>query len=49
MFYERTAISKKPEQTIQNELKSLEKEQKITPDLVFKDPYFLDFLGLANS
>jgi len=49
MLYERTAISKKPEQTIQNELKSLEKEQKITPDLVFKDPYFLDFLGLANS
>jgi predicted nuclease of restriction endonuclease-like (RecB) superfamily len=49
MLYERTALSKKPEQTIENELKSLDKEQKVSPDLVFKDPYFLDFLGLANT
>ncbi len=49
MLFERTAISKKPEETIQNELKVLEEEQKTTPDLVFRDPYFLDFLGLHDS
>ncbi len=35
MLYERTAISKKPEETIQNELEQLHQEQKVTPDLVF--------------
>lgn len=49
MLYERTAISKKPNETIQNELESLKNTQQITPDLVFRDPYFLDFLGLHNS
>jgi predicted nuclease of restriction endonuclease-like (RecB) superfamily len=49
MLYERTAISKKPEETVKKDLKKLEKEQKINPDLVFRDPYFLDFLGLSDS
>ena len=49
MLYERTAISKKPAQTIRNDLALLKKERKLTPDLVFRDPYFLDFLGLADS
>ncbi|WP_338876465.1 YhcG family protein [Spirosoma sp. SC4-14] len=49
MLYERTAISKKPEQTIQNDLTVLRKEQKISPDLVFRDPYVLDFLGLSDT
>lgn len=49
MLYERTAISKLPEQTIQNDLELLKNEQKINPDLVFRDPYFLDFLGLKNT
>jgi predicted nuclease of restriction endonuclease-like (RecB) superfamily len=49
MLFERTAISKKPEQTIVNELKTLEIEKKISPDLAFRDPYFLDFLGLHDS
>ncbi len=49
MLFERTAISKKPEQTIINELKVLETEKKISPDLAFRDPYFLDFLGLHDS
>lgn len=49
MLYERTAISKKPEQTIENELTTLKQEQKLTPDLVFRDPYFLDFLGLQDT
>ncbi|CAG5006063.1 Putative nuclease YhcG [Dyadobacter sp. CECT 9275] len=49
MLYERTAISKKPEQTIINDLEQLKTEQKVSPDLVFRDPYFLDFLGLADT
>lgn len=49
MLFERTSISKKPEQTIVNELKTLETEKKISPDLAFRDPYFLDFLGLHDS
>ena len=49
MLYERTAISKKPEQTIINDLELLKNEQKLSPDLVFRDPYFLDFLGLSDT
>jgi predicted nuclease of restriction endonuclease-like (RecB) superfamily len=48
LLYERTAISKKPEETIKNELELLKNEQTISPDLVFRDPYFLDFLGLKD-
>ncbi|MEI8174137.1 MAG: PDDEXK nuclease domain-containing protein [Deltaproteobacteria bacterium] len=49
MLYERTAISKKPEETIKNELEQLGKSGQITPDLVFRDPYFLDFLDLKDT
>ncbi|MDX2034157.1 MAG: PDDEXK nuclease domain-containing protein [Blastocatellia bacterium] len=49
MLYERTAISKKPEKLIQQELKALREEDALTPDLVFRDPYFLDFLGLKDT
>lgn len=49
MLYERTAISKLPDQTIINDLELLKNEQRISPDLVFRDPYFLDFLGLHND
>lgn len=49
MLYERTAISKKPEQTIQKELEQLGEGGPITPDLVFRDPYVLDFLDLKDS
>ncbi len=48
MLYERTAISKKPEQTITNDLELLKTQQQLSPDLVFRDPYFLDFLGLSD-
>jgi len=40
MLYERTAISKKPEKLIEKELKALRDEDRLTPDLVFRDPYF---------
>lgn len=49
MLYERTAISKKPEKTIINDLELLKNEQKLSADLVFKDPYFFDFLGLSDT
>jgi len=49
MLYERTAISKKPEKLIEKELAALREEDRLTPDLVFRDPYFLDFLGLKDT
>ena len=49
MLYERTALSKNSEKTIRNDLELLKNEQKLNPDLVFRDPYFLDFLGLKDS
>ncbi len=49
MLYERTALSRKPEKLAQLELKQLREEDKLTPDLVFRDPYLLDFLGLKDS
>ncbi|WP_090678680.1 PDDEXK nuclease domain-containing protein [Myroides guanonis] len=49
MLYERTAISKKSDETIVKELDLLKSERQISPDLVFKDPYFLNFLGLKDT
>lgn len=49
MLYERTALSKKPEKLIEQELKALRDEDRLTPDLVFRDPYILDFLGLKDT
>lgn len=49
MLFERTALSRKPEKLVQLELAQLRKEDKLTPDLVFRDPYFLDFLGLKGA
>ena len=49
MLYERTALSKKPEALIREELDGLRTEDRLTPDLVFRDPYLLDFLGLKDK
>ncbi len=48
MLYERTALSKKPEKLIRQELDVLREEGRLSPDLIFRDPYFLDFLGLKD-
>jgi predicted nuclease of restriction endonuclease-like (RecB) superfamily len=48
MLFERTALSKKPDELIRHELNKLRAEDKLTPDLVFRDPYFLEFLGLKD-
>src|SRR5260370_540527 len=49
MLFERTALSRKPEVLVQQELAKLRKENTLSPDLVFRDPYFLDFLGLKGA
>jgi predicted nuclease of restriction endonuclease-like (RecB) superfamily len=48
MLFERTALSKRPDKLIRQELAALRKEDRLSPDLVFRDPYFLDFLGLKD-
>lgn len=48
-LFERTAISKKPEETIINDLQLLSKENKMTTNLFFRDPYILDFLDLKDT
>lgn len=48
MLFERTAISKKPDELIRIELQQLRDENKPSPDLIFRDTYILDFLGLKD-
>ncbi len=49
MLFERTALSKKPAALAALELKKLRDEDIVTPELVFRDPYILDFLGLKDT
>lgn len=49
MLFERTAMSTKPEELAKKELSLLKEEDKMTPVLVFRDPYLLDFLGLRDT
>jgi len=49
MLYERTAISRKPAQLARKQLDALRDEDRVSPDLVFRDPYLLDFLGLKDT
>ncbi|MBI5546986.1 MAG: DUF1016 domain-containing protein [Deltaproteobacteria bacterium] len=49
MLFERTALSKKPDKLIRKELEALRKNDEVTPELVFQDPYLLDFLGLEDA
>ena len=48
MLFERTALSKKPEEVASLEVETLRKEGRLTPDLVFRDPYVLEFLNLND-
>ena len=48
MLYERTAISSKPEEVIKTELANLRDNEILSPDLVFKSPYFLEFTGVKG-
>ena len=49
MLYERTAISRKPDELIEMELAQLEKSNVVSEDFVFRDPYLLDFLDLKDT
>jgi predicted nuclease of restriction endonuclease-like (RecB) superfamily len=48
MLFERTAVAKKPDELIADDIAALRYEDRLTPDMVFRDPYFLDFLGLSG-
>ena len=48
LLFERTAISRKPEQIIQNDLDEFKETGEITADLVFRSTYLLGFLGLKD-
>ena len=48
MLYERTLISGKSEEFIRKELFELRNNNVMSPDIVFKNPYFLDFTGLKG-
>lgn len=47
-LYERTAISRKPEELIKQELEQVKETKQLLPDLVFRSSYFLDMLGLPD-
>jgi len=49
MLFERTALSRKPAKLASLELNKLRSHDRLSPDLVFRDPYFLDFLGLKGA
>ena len=49
LLFERTSISKKPEETIRQDLSLLRNMGQLSADLAFRDPYILDFLGLSDS
>ena len=48
LLFERSAISRQPEETIQHDLQQLRREEPPSPALLLKDPYLLDFLGLHD-
>jgi predicted nuclease of restriction endonuclease-like (RecB) superfamily len=49
MLFERTGLSKKHAELARQELEVLRQDDQLTADLVFGDPYFLDFLQLAGT
>lgn len=48
MLFERTALSKNSPEFVRQELATL-RDGQMTPDMVFRDPYLLDFLGLSGA
>jgi predicted nuclease of restriction endonuclease-like (RecB) superfamily len=49
ILFERTALSRKPAELAEREVAELREADRLSPDLVFRDPYFLDFLGLKDT
>ncbi len=48
-LYERTILSKKPDETIKHDLELLKNEKIMSTDMFFRDPYVLDFLELKDT
>ncbi|NHZ43784.1 PDDEXK nuclease domain-containing protein [Massilia aquatica] len=48
MLFERTALSRKPDELLVSELATLRNDGLLSSNLVLKDPYVLDFLGLRD-
>ena len=48
MLYERTALPKQPDALIRQDPTILRSKGNLSPALVLKDPYVLDFLGLTS-
>ena len=48
MLFQRTALSRNTKAVISSEIANL-RDGRMTPDTVFRDPYFLDFLGLKGA
>ncbi len=49
LLFERTAVARQPEAVVAEALDGLEAADRLTPDLVFRDPYVLDFLRLPRD
>lgn len=47
-LYQRTAISRKPEEVIRQELEEAKTNNQLLPDMVFRSSYILDMLGLPD-
>ena len=48
-LWTRTALSRNSEAVMQHDLEKLRDEDRWTPELVLRDPYLLDFLGLSEG
>lgn len=48
MLFERTALSRQPDELIRLELDTLRSKGEVAPTTLLKDPYVLDFLGLTD-
>lgn len=49
LLFERTAIAKRPAAVVAETLDQLREDGRMSPDLVFRDPYVLDFLKLPQD
>ncbi len=47
-LFQRTAISRKPEEVIKQELDTAKETNQLFPDMVFRSSYFLDMLNLPD-
>lgn len=48
MLYERTALSRKPEEVIKQKLEQIQSTNTLTPGVIFRSSYFLDAIGLVD-